>query len=120
MLICINGGVMSMKPEHQTTGNVHVIWSCESSFKLLLTSGKVYVWKTPKVAYNPECLVPTGKYRDQAVTYIRKSLRLENTQGSLQSRMPGSNREIQGRFCDGLGRHIMVHYSVAPIITLNG
>jgi hypothetical protein len=33
--------------------------------------------------------------------------------------MPGSNSKIQGRFCDGLGRHIMVQYSVCPIITLH-
>jgi hypothetical protein len=32
--------------------------------------------------------------------------------------MPGSNSEIQGRFHDGLGRHIMVQYSVCSIIAL--
>jgi hypothetical protein len=36
-----------------------VIWSDETSFTLFPTSGKVYVWRTPKDAYNPECLVPT-------------------------------------------------------------
>jgi hypothetical protein len=40
--------------------------------------------------------------------YIMKSLCLENTQGSLQSGMPGSNNETQGRFCDGLGSNIVV------------
>jgi hypothetical protein len=30
-----------------------------------------------------------------AVSYIRKSLRLENTRGSLQSGMPGSNSETR-------------------------
>jgi hypothetical protein len=35
-----------------------------------------------------------------AVTYIRKSLRLENTQRSLKSGMPASNSETHGRFCD--------------------
>jgi hypothetical protein len=34
---------------------------------------------------------------------LHVSLRLENTQGSLQSGMPGSTSETQGRFCDGLG-----------------
>jgi hypothetical protein len=33
--------------------------------------------------------------------------------------MPGSNSEIKGRFCDGLGRNIVVQYSVGPIITLH-
>jgi hypothetical protein len=55
-----------------------------------------------------------------AILYIRNGLRLENNQGSLQSGMPGSNNETWGRFCDGLGRNIMVLYSVGPIITLHG
>jgi hypothetical protein len=55
-----------------------------------------------------------------AVPYIRKSLRLENTQENLQSRMPGSESERRGRFFDGLGSNIVVQYSVGPIITLRG
>jgi hypothetical protein len=55
-----------------------------------------------------------------AVPYIRKSLRLENRQRSLQSGMPGSDSETLGRFGDGLGSNIMVQYSVGPIITLHG
>jgi hypothetical protein len=31
------------------------------SFTLFPTSGKVYVWRTPKEVYNPDCLVPTVK-----------------------------------------------------------
>jgi hypothetical protein len=54
-----------------------------------------------------------------AVPYIRKSLRPENTQGSVPFRMPGSNNETRGRFCDGLGSNIMVQYSVGPNITLH-
>jgi hypothetical protein len=38
------------------------IWSDESSFTLFPTSRRVYVWKMPKDAYNPECLVPTMKH----------------------------------------------------------
>jgi len=34
---------------------------------LFPTSGWVYVWKTPKEAHNPECLVPTVKYRGGSV-----------------------------------------------------
>jgi hypothetical protein len=34
--------------------------------------------------------------------------------------MLGLNSETQGRFCDGLGSNIMVHYSVGPIISLHG
>jgi hypothetical protein len=55
-----------------------------------------------------------------AVPYIRKSLRLDSTQRSLQSVMPGSNSETLGRLCDGLGSNIMVQYSVGPIITFHG
>jgi hypothetical protein len=29
---------------------------------LFPTSGRVYVWRTPKEAYNPECLVPITKH----------------------------------------------------------
>jgi hypothetical protein len=38
------------------------MWSDESPFTPLPTSGRVYVWRTPKKAYNSECLVPTVKY----------------------------------------------------------
>jgi hypothetical protein len=65
------------------------MWSDELSFTLFPSSGRDYVWRTQKEAYNPECL-------------------------------PGSNRETQGRFCDGLGSNIAVQYSVGPIIALHG
>jgi hypothetical protein len=52
-------------------------------------------------------------------TSIRKSLRLENTQGSQQSGKPGSISDTRGRLCDGLGSNIVVQYSVVPIITLD-
>jgi hypothetical protein len=55
-----------------------------------------------------------------SVPHIKKSLRLENTQGSLKSVMPGSNSETRGRFCDGLGSRIVVQYCVGHIITLHG
>jgi hypothetical protein len=58
MLRCVNDGVTIIKPEHQTTGNAHVM----SSFTLLPASRRVYVWRTPKEAYDPECLIPTVKY----------------------------------------------------------
>jgi hypothetical protein len=49
--------IITIKPGHQKTGNECVIWSDELSFLLFPTSGRVYVWRTPKEAYNPECLV---------------------------------------------------------------
>jgi hypothetical protein len=55
---------MTIKPGHQTTGNACVIWSDESSFTLFPTSGKIYIWRTHKEAYNPECLVPTMKHEE--------------------------------------------------------
>jgi hypothetical protein len=54
-----------------------------------------------------------------AFPYIRKSLCLENTQGNLQTGMPGSNSDTWGRFCDGLGSNIVVQYSVVPITTIH-
>jgi hypothetical protein len=39
-----------------------MIWLNESSFTLFPTSGRVYIWRTPKEAYNPEYLVPAVKH----------------------------------------------------------
>jgi hypothetical protein len=39
-----------------------VIWSDELSFTLFPASGRVYVWRTPKEAHNPACLVPTVRH----------------------------------------------------------
>jgi hypothetical protein len=61
MLRCVNGGDTTIKPGQQTTGIARVIWSDEP-FTLFTTTGRVYVWRTPKEAYNPECLVPTMKH----------------------------------------------------------
>jgi hypothetical protein len=52
-------------------------------------------------------------------SYTGKGLHLENTQGSLQYRIPGSNSETWGRFCDDLGISVIVQYSFGPIITLH-
>jgi hypothetical protein len=68
MLRCINNGVMTIKTGNQTTGDVHTIWSDILSFMLFPTSGRVYVWRTPKEAYNPECLVPTVKHGRGSIT----------------------------------------------------
>jgi hypothetical protein len=50
MLRDANDSFTTVKPGHQTTGNASVMWSDESSFTVFLTSGSVYVWKTPKEA----------------------------------------------------------------------
>jgi hypothetical protein len=55
--------VTTIKPGRQATGNARAIWSDESSFTLLPTSERLYVWRTPREAYNPESLVPTVKHR---------------------------------------------------------
>jgi hypothetical protein len=53
-----------------------------------------------------------------AVPYVRKNIRLENTQGSLQSGMPGSNSETRGRFCDGLGsKFAVLCILLAPLLS---
>jgi hypothetical protein len=61
MLSCVNDGVTTIKPGHQTTGNVYDM-VYESSFTLFPTSGRVYIWRSPKEAYNPECLAPAVKH----------------------------------------------------------
>ena len=43
------------------------MWSDESSFTLFPTSGQLYVWTSPKEAYNPECLVPNVKHGTRSV-----------------------------------------------------
>jgi hypothetical protein len=67
---CIDEGLTTINPGHQTNGNSHVIESHELSFthikkslclkntELFPTSRRVYIWRTP----NPECLVPTVKH----------------------------------------------------------
>ena len=40
----------------------NVIFSDESSFTLFPTSGRVYVWRQPKEAYDPTCILPTVKH----------------------------------------------------------
>jgi hypothetical protein len=67
MLRCINNSVTTIKPGHQANVNKRIIWSDELSFTLFPTSGRVYVWRTPKEAYNPECLVPTVKYEGSSL-----------------------------------------------------
>jgi hypothetical protein len=64
---CVNYGVTTITPGHQTTGNTRVIQSDESSFTLFPTSGRVYIWRTPKEAYNSKFLVPTVKHRRGSV-----------------------------------------------------
>jgi hypothetical protein len=54
--------VTIIKPGYQTTGNTRVMWSDELSFTLSPTSGRVYVWRTLKKAYNMECLVLKVKH----------------------------------------------------------
>jgi hypothetical protein len=58
----VNDGVTTIKAGHQTIGNVHMIKSDELSFTLFPISGIVYIWRTPKEAYNLEWLVPTVKH----------------------------------------------------------
>jgi hypothetical protein len=52
--------------DHKTwtsdTGKQRVISSDESSLTSFPTSGRVYVWRTPKEDYNPQRLVPTVKH----------------------------------------------------------
>jgi hypothetical protein len=54
--------VTSIKPGHQTTGNVRMIRSHELSFTLFLHQEEYTFGEHPRKAYNPECLVPTVKY----------------------------------------------------------
>jgi hypothetical protein len=57
MLSFVNDGFKTIKPGLQTTGNVCMVWSGESSFMLIPTSPRVYVWRTLKETYNPESLL---------------------------------------------------------------
>ncbi|GFT27717.1 DDE_3 domain-containing protein [Trichonephila clavipes] len=41
-----------------------VIWSDELSFSLFQTTGQGYIWRTPKQAYDRDCLLPNVKHGD--------------------------------------------------------
>jgi hypothetical protein len=58
----VNEYLTTIKSGHQTTGNVCMIWSDESSFTMCSTSGRLCIWRTPNEAYIPKCLVPTVKH----------------------------------------------------------
>jgi hypothetical protein len=62
MLRYVSDGVMTQKLGYEATANACVMWSGELSFVLFPTSGRVYIWRTPKEPYNPECLVPTVRH----------------------------------------------------------
>jgi hypothetical protein len=68
MLRFIIDGVMTIKPGHQTNWNMCMVWSDESSFMLFATSGRDYIWRAPKEAYNLECLVLRVKHGGDSVT----------------------------------------------------
>ncbi|MBJ5505486.1 hypothetical protein JGG47_23230 [Salmonella enterica subsp. enterica serovar Derby] len=40
----------------------HVLFSDGLTFTLFPTAGRVYVWRTPAEAYNPDCLLPRVKH----------------------------------------------------------
>jgi hypothetical protein len=64
-LITFNAKRHRLYDDHKTRMSndwTNVIWSDKLSFTLFPTSGCVYVWKTPKEAYNLECRVPTVKH----------------------------------------------------------
>jgi hypothetical protein len=64
---CINDGATTIKPGNETDGIRSEIRSGESSFTLFATSGRVYVWRTPKEAYNPESRIPKVKHEGGSV-----------------------------------------------------
>jgi hypothetical protein len=79
MLRCINDGVMTIKSGHQTTGNVCVIWS----FALFLTSGRIYIWRTPKEAYNLEYLAPTAKHEGRFCDDLGSTIMVQSSVGPI-------------------------------------
>jgi hypothetical protein len=62
MLRSINDGVTTIKHGHQTTGNTQMIRSDELSYMVFPATRRVYISRTPKEAYNLECLVPTVRH----------------------------------------------------------
>jgi hypothetical protein len=44
----------TLTSDNQTTGNACMIWSGDLSFTLFPTSGRVYIWRRAKEAYNPD------------------------------------------------------------------
>jgi hypothetical protein len=79
----VNNGVTTIKPGHQTTGNARVIWSDESSFMLFPTSGRVYIWRTPREVYNPECLIPTVKHSGRFYDGLSSNIVVQHSVGPI-------------------------------------
>jgi hypothetical protein len=80
-----------------------VTWSDESSFTLLPTSGRVYVWRTPKEAYNPECLVPTVKHGGGFCDGLGSNILVQYSVGSI---ITLHGRVTAREYMDRLGNQI--------------
>jgi hypothetical protein len=63
---------------------------------------------TIKPGYQATVHASYGQMSHPSHCSLLQEVYLENTHGSLQSGMPRSNNKIRVRFCDGLGRNIMV------------
>jgi hypothetical protein len=80
-----------------------VIWSDESSFTLLPTSGRVYVWRTPKGANNPQLLVPAVKHRGMVCDGLGNNIVVHYSVGSI---ITLHNRITAREYVDRLGNQV--------------
>jgi hypothetical protein len=83
MFRCVNDGVTTIKPGHQTKGNAHVTGSDEPPFALFPASGRVYVWRAPKEAYSPQCLVPTVKHSGRSCDGLNNNIVVQDSVGPI-------------------------------------
>jgi hypothetical protein len=92
---------MTIKAGYLTTGNM--IWPGELPFALFTTLGRVLIWKTPKEAYNPKCLVPAVNHGEGSVKAWAAIL--QYSVGPLHGQITAI--EYMGRFGNQL--HPMIH-----------
>jgi hypothetical protein len=112
MLKCVDDVVMTIKSGHRTTGNTRVILSDELAFTQFLTSGRVYVWRTPKEAYNPQCMVPTVKHREGSMVVWAAILWYSIL---LVQLLPFMAESLQGGMWTGNPVHPMMQFSKMTI-----
>jgi hypothetical protein len=114
MLRCVNDGVTTIKPGHQTSGNARTIWSHEPSFTLLPASGRVYVWRTHKKAYNSEFLVPTMKQGGRFCDSLGSNIVVQYSVGPIITRQ---GRTTVTEYLDRLD--IQVHPMIQTLFSNN-
>jgi hypothetical protein len=91
------------------------MWSDESSFTLSPTPGRVYVWRTAKEAYDPECLIPNSKTRGRFCDGLASNIVVQYSVGPIITLRDRINAK---EYVDRLGNQ--VHPMIQTLFPNNG